>query len=257
MEEARQYFRFEPSAKFGLISSSDCNIIYRKGGKEVISGTLETFSAWNLRTGALSSSWNDSDNKSSVTCLQISPNDANVLAVGYDDGSVRIWNLEQSESIVVLRGHKTAVTALCFDPSGTRLASGAKDTDIVLWDLSSESGLYRLRGHNNAITSLAFLTNDHIVSSSKDCLIKLWDLQAQHCVETVVSHRAEVSSFFFTVDHSMMLTVGADQFIRLFRVDLKALENKLKAGCETVTNVFNLLGEIQKSSKDQKILIGR
>ena len=255
MEEARQYFRFEPSAKFGLVSSPDCNIIYRKGGKEVISGTLETFSAWNLRTGALTASWNDSDNKSSVTCLQISPNDSNVLAVGYEDGSVRLWNLEQSESTVVLRGHKTAVTALCFDPSGTRLASGAKDTDIVLWDLASESGLYRLRGHNNAITSLAFLTNEHIVSSSKDSLVKLWDLQAQHCVETVVSHRAEVSSFFFTVDRSMMLTVGADQFIRLFRVDLKAVENKLKAGSDVVENVFNLLGEVQKSSKDRALQV--
>ena len=43
----------------------------------------------------------------------------------------------------------------------------------------------------------------------------------------------------------MMLTVGADQFIRLFRVDLKALENKLKAGSDVVENVFNLLGEVQ------------
>lgn len=255
MDESRQYFRFEPSGKFGLISSPDCNIIYRKGGKEVISGTLETFSSWNLRTGSLNGSWNDSDNKSSVSCLQISPVDSNVLAVGYEDGSVRLWNLEQSESTVVLRGHKTAVTALCFDSTGARLASGSKDTDIVLWDLSSETGLYRLRGHNDAITSMAFLTNDHLVSSSKDSLVKLWDLQAQHCVETVVSHRAEVSSFFFTVDRSLMLTVGADQFIRLFRVDLKALENKLKAGSDKVENVFNLLGEVQKSSKERALQV--
>jgi U3 small nucleolar RNA-associated protein 12 len=255
MDETRQYFRFEPSGKFGLVSSADCNIVYRKGGKEIISGTLETFSSWNLRTGTLTTSWNDSDNKSSVTCLQVSPSDSNVLAAGYEDGSVRLWNLEQSESTVVLRGHKTAVTALCFDPTGTRLASGAKDTDIVLWDLASESGLYRLRGHNNAITAILFLTNYHIVTSSKDSLVKLWDLQAQHCVETVVSHRAEVSSFFFTVDRSLMLTVGADQFIRLFRIDLKALENKLKVGNDSVENVFSLLGEVQKSSKERALQI--
>lgn len=255
MDETRQYFKFEPSGKFGLISSSDCNILYRKGGKEVISGTLENFSSWNLRTGTLIASWNDSDNTSSVICLQVSPTDSNVLAVGYEDGAVRLWNLEQNESTVVLRGHKSGVTALCFDPTGTRLASGAKDTDIVLWDLASESGLYRLRGHNNAICSIAFLTNEHIVTSSKDSLVKLWDLQAQHCVETIVSHRAEVSSFFFTVDRSLMLTVGGDQFVRLFRVDLKALENKLKAGSDTVKNVFSLLGEVQKSSKERALQV--
>lgn len=255
MDETRQYFRFEPSGKFGLISSSDCNIVYRKGGKEVISGTLESFSSWNLRTGALVSSWNDSDNKSTVTCIQNSTSDSNVFAVGYDDGSIRLWNIEQDESIVVLRGHKTAVTALCFDGAGTRLASGSKDTDIVLWDLSSESGLFRLRGHNNGISALKFLTENHIVSSSKDSLIKLWDLQAQHCVETVVSHRAEVTSFFFTIDRSMMLSVGADQFIRLFRVNLSALEEKLKIGSDSVENVFSLLGEVQKSSKERAIQV--
>ena len=255
MEEARQYFRFDPSGKFGLVSSPDCNIVYRKGGKEVISGTLETFSSWTLRTGSLNGSWNDSENKSSVSCLQPSPIDSNILAVGHEDGSVRLWNLEQNESTVVLRGHKTAVTALCFDSTGSRLASGARDTDIVLWDLSSESGLYRLRGHNDAVTCISFLTNDHIVSSSKDSLVKLWDLQAQHCVETIVAHRAEVSSFFFTVDRSLMLTVGADQFIRLFRVDLGALEKKLKTGSDVIESVFNLLGEVQKSSKDRALQV--
>lgn len=49
------------------------------------------------------------------------------LAVGYMDGSVRVYDLSaEGEATVTFKGHKSAVTALKFDPSGMRLVSGAK-----------------------------------------------------------------------------------------------------------------------------------
>lgn len=256
MEGEREYFRFEPSLTVGVVSTPECNIISRNAGKEVISSTLETFSCWNLRTGSLVKSWNDSDNRSPVTCLQVSPVDSNLFAVGHEDGSIRIWDYNSDESRIVFRGHKTAVTALCFSPDGSRLASGARDTDLVLWDLASESGLYRLRGHNNMISQIEFLSENYLVSSSKDALIKLWDLQAQHCIETEVSHRAEVTGFIFTSDKKFMLTAGADGFIRIFAVDFEALEKKLVAG-ETIGNALVFKGEVQRSSKERALQISQ
>jgi len=44
------------------------------------------------------------------------------------------------------RGHKSAVTCLKFNSTGTQLVSGAKGTHVVLWDLVSERGLVRLVG---------------------------------------------------------------------------------------------------------------
>ena len=40
-------------------------------------------------------------------------------------------------------GHKSAVTSLKFDGSGTRLVSGSKDTHLILWDVVSQTGLFR------------------------------------------------------------------------------------------------------------------
>ena len=42
-----------------------------------------------------------------------------------------------------LSGHKSAVTCLKFDASGTRLISGSKDTNLIVWDLVSQTGLFR------------------------------------------------------------------------------------------------------------------
>ncbi len=40
-------------------------------------------------------------------------------------------------------GHKSAVTCLQFNSTGTQLVSGSKDTHIVLWDLVAEAGVVR------------------------------------------------------------------------------------------------------------------
>lgn len=59
--------------------------------------------------------------------------------------------------MVVLNGHRSAVTALSFDMNGTRLASGSTDTDIVLWDVVSEEGMHRFKGHKDQVTCVSFI----------------------------------------------------------------------------------------------------
>jgi U3 small nucleolar RNA-associated protein 12 len=78
-----------------------------------------------------------------VTCIVQSPL-RKTFAVGYVDGSIRLWDTETGNSIVTLNGHKKSVTYMCFDESGSRLASGSQDTDIIIWDVVGEVGLYRL-----------------------------------------------------------------------------------------------------------------
>jgi U3 small nucleolar RNA-associated protein 12 len=71
-----------------------------------------------------------------------SPN-SDTFAVGYADGSLRLWDALTGSVRVTFNGHKKAVTALAFDEHGTRLASGSQDTDLIVWDVLAESGLYR------------------------------------------------------------------------------------------------------------------
>lgn len=65
------------------------------------------------------------------------------FAVGYADGSVRLWSAETSTVIVAFNGHKKSVTALTFDDTGSRLASGSQDTELIIWDVLAETGLFR------------------------------------------------------------------------------------------------------------------
>lgn len=86
--------------------------------------------------------WHETGHRAEVTCILRSPQ-KDTFAVGYADGSIRLWSASSTSVIATFNGHKKAVTALAFDATGTRLASGSQDTDIILWDVVGEAGLYR------------------------------------------------------------------------------------------------------------------
>ena len=89
----------------------------------------------------------ESKKKIEVTCISASPADSRVLAVGYSDGSIRLWDVGTREEDVTFTGHKTAVTCLDWDPAGLRLVSGSRDNSVIVWDVVAECGLARLAGH--------------------------------------------------------------------------------------------------------------
>ena len=183
--------------------------------------------------------WHETGLQSLVTCLARSPVDWDQFAVGYADGSVRLWNAQSQTVTVTLNGHKTAVTSLAWDLDGTRLASGSKDSDVIVWDTVGEVGLFRLRGHRDQITGLAFIAapvvadegeelpaagpTTHLLSSSKDTFLKLWSLATQHCIETLVGHRGEAWSFAYDPKSGVVVSGGGEGEVKCWAVDGVAL----------------------------------
>ncbi len=150
--------------------------------------------------------------------MKTSPNNRQ-LAVGYEDGVVRLFDLNSGECLVTFSGHKSAVTCLAFDTDGMRLVSGAKDTNIIIWDTVSEAGLYRLSGHKGPITKCCFLEQHNIlVSSSLDTLVKFWDLDTQHCFKTLVGHRSEVWDMVVMKNDRYLVTGCGDSELRVWKL---------------------------------------
>ena len=98
--------------------------------------------------------WHETGHRTEVTCIEQSPR-RDVFAVGYADGSIRLWNSQTKTVIATFNGHKKAVTALQFDQSGVRLASGSQDTNLVLWDVVGEAGIFRYSSLTRTHFSLA------------------------------------------------------------------------------------------------------
>lgn len=244
-----EYFRYEQESVLGLVASPSSNIIV-SGWKDnlVITGALESVRVWNTRLSKLEMTFTDPDNKDGgeVIFLKESPIDPKIVAVGYSDGSIRLWSLEKNDEgsnlILVFNGHKSPITTLVFSNDGSKLFSGAKDCDIILWDLIGECGVSRLKGHTSMITGLVPLTPKLLLSSSKDTLLKIWDLSIEACIETDVTHSHEVISILQSND--LLFTTSMDKVIRVFELDIDAFTGFVHVNPSGVSE--NEVGEERK-----------
>ena len=59
--------------------------------------------------------------------------DGSRLAVGANDGTIRIWDLSDKQEVALLRGHESYVQR----PDGSALASVSGDTTVRLWETST------------------------------------------------------------------------------------------------------------------------
>lgn len=72
-----------------------------------------------------------------VSTAAYSP-DGSLVAVGYDDGAIRVWEPATSQLVAELAGHTALVTSVDFDPAGTQVLSGSGDGKALVWDLASQ-----------------------------------------------------------------------------------------------------------------------
>ncbi|CAG8537832.1 10629_t:CDS:10 [Paraglomus brasilianum] len=265
----KSYLRYEPLKTLGIICSSSSNTIYDASGKLAVSPALEDIIIWDLKKGIQISKLHNADNESAVTSILRSPNNQD-YAVGYSDGSIRIWNSTNFTTSLNFNGHRGAVTALAFDATGTRLASGSKDNDLIIWDIVGEVGLYRMRGHKDQITAVKFLSGNNdtsygfLLSSSKDTLLKVWDLSTQRCVETVVAHRTEIWDFDISSDQTLLVTGSSEPGLKIWRIDRELLDKGLDGlvgdgdiedGIKTTKKSIIFYGDVQRQSQERVITI--
>lgn len=247
-------------------------------------GADEEVLCWDLKKGELLGRWKDSNCSAEVTVIARSRADPDIYAVGYGDGSIRVWDSRIATIIISFNGHKSAVTTLAFDKDGVRLASGAKDTDIIVWDLVAEVGLFKLRGHKDQITGLHYLhtidrhstvdgdTNGNkvhangytgddekhagfLISTSKDALIKLWDVGSQHCIETHIAQgNDECWSMGVSADQSGAITAGNDGELKVWSIDLVGLSEAAREVSEGSPKTYlRERGILYRQGKDRTL----
>ncbi|KAF7458277.1 WD40 repeat-containing protein [Cryptosporidium felis] len=193
-----------------------------------------------------------------VTSICEHPRKPELIAAGYSDGSVRVWDIPSKSIIHTFHGHSKNITALKFCRSGNYLSCGSYDTEVTLWDTFSGKGLSRFSGHLNEITDIEFShkvkfwtrvdedatkvfrseknsknrattgIGDHnivleeiphmLITSSKDCTIKIWNIQSQICLQTLTRHKGEVYSLLLNPTGNRLFVGGSSGEISVYRL---------------------------------------
>ncbi|KXS95155.1 hypothetical protein AC578_5106 [Pseudocercospora eumusae] len=162
-----------------------------------------------------------------VSIVRFAPN-GEVVAAGDWGGSVKLLDVPNLETKIVLRGHTGMVGGISWFPGATlpgstvspgslNLATSAADNEVHLWSLSQDTPISTLSGHSARICRIDFHpSGKYLASASYDTTWRLWDVATTTELLLQEGHSKEVYTVTFNEDGSLVASAGLDSIGRIW-----------------------------------------
>ena len=216
------------------------SVVFSPDGTVLASGGFgnQIIKVWEVATRRQVAMWEvPRDGHSRSRSLAFSP-DGSQLVSGFQDGTVRLWDVDTQTEIATLEGHPSWITSVAYSPNGDHLASASYgDYDTVrLWDVATRSQVAALEVPGIRTESVVFSPDGNILATgSQRGHITLWDVATQDQIALIEDHGEKpVSSMVFSPDGVTLASAS-----RLGAVRLRDLETE---------NAVSLYGHIPLNS---------
>ena len=189
---------------------------YPANGEYFFSGGDKTINVWDKNGNYINSL---SGHATAVWSVGISKN-AKYLVSGSFDNNVRLWDVENAETIHIFENNKKNVLAVAYSKTNSLIACGAKDGSIEIYTFDNFELIHSFSGHGSNIYSLDF-SNDgkYLASASRDNNIKIWDLEKMEILHVLTNHERSVMSVKFSSNDRYLVSGSYDASIKLWDVN--------------------------------------
>ncbi len=152
--------------------------------------------------------------------------DGSLLAAGFNDSWIRVFNTQTGEMLGVLEG---SATRLQFSPDGDLLTAGLVDGTLRVFELDRGRFFDLESGHLSAVTGITFSPDGlRLTATSLDCTISHWDLKNRYRTNLLAPLREspiQILDFIKSSDNPVLYAAG--------EMEILAVDG------ESVTRVFS------------------
>jgi WD40 repeat protein len=143
----------------------------------------------------------------------------NELASGGQDSTIRIWNIEDGETRLILSQNVTfGRFSLTWSPDDTKIANAFEGGEwIELWDTRTGQLLPNLSGHTYALNSVEWSPDGtRIASGAADHTVRIWDPASGENLMTLSEHTSSVDSVSWSPDSTKIASGSGDSTVRIW-----------------------------------------
>ena len=159
-----------------------------------------------------------------VQSVRFSP-DGKRIATGYATmNDVIVWDWENHEKIVALKGHQNTINSVCYSPNGRYIASGSGDLttgsldySTRVWNWVNQNEVARFDGHTCPVYSVCFSPDGRYVASASgsngskwspngdEGAIRIWDLESKEEIVRLDTYASGVNDICFSSDEKFIV----------------------------------------------------
>ncbi len=182
-----------------------------------------------LNQGSFSSISLQKASTSDIKVLQLSL-DGSLLATGDETGEIRIWDVNGSAITLrhTLKSHKSMVSCLRFNDSGTKMLSGSWDRSAILWDIETGKALNVFPGKEWVFDVSFYNAENNIAVSSN--IVQIWSAEQNEVVDSLFfdSDGYFIRSFEISKDYKRALVATGSSLI-LYDLEENRIITKMSA----------------------------
>lgn len=190
---------------------------------------------WDVATGKRKGELVPETNENAA-CVQFSP-DGKLIAAGYTDGVIRIWDVETQQLKKTLEGHTDHLMELAFSPDRKTLVSAAYSGRFIFWDVETGKPLFD-RPNPGHIRSITFSRDGKTLAvTNVNSTIMLWDAATGASIGDLKGHADEVLDVAFAHDGKTLASASTDRTIKLWDLATGEVKSTLNGHTGSVSAV--------------------
>ena len=205
----------------------------------------QTLYIWNANDGNIKQLFQLSNTDKILTSVHWCENGV-TLAVGQEDGYIKMWDVNKENMISNNKLHNTRVSSLSYNKGKGILASGGKDSLINIIDIRKKNpNVSRLTAHKQEVCGLAWSDDGSaLASGGNDNIINIWNSNnlKQPYNRNKMMHKAAVKALAWCPYYAGVLASGggsSDMLVKVWNTVADEQMNEFNTGSQITSLVWN------------------